>query len=147
MLNNAQVTYVNENGGNDLPDNWFEDITGWIGDLLANPLWSFLDWFTQAEWVSEVGELANDSCTPGTGILGELERRVGQTFPDLRAKQQAVVDAWRTFQRAWPWDKASTAEAYETQVKVFLAAVKAQIEQLEELPAVSYTHLTLPTKA
>lgn len=127
--NSGATTNANAN-----QDNWFNDIIPWITDILAGPLSLIFGWFAQAEWVSEVGELANDSCTPGTGILGELERRAGRTFPDLRVQQQGVVDRWRTFQRADPWDKERTAQTYEAGVKAFLAAVKAQIEALREVP-------------
>ncbi len=99
---------------------WITEIVIWLG--------SFSGWFTQAEWCEElVGTLTDDHASGGP--LDQFEMDVGQSFPDLQAMRQEVVDAWRTFQRAWPWDKAATAKAYGNKAAEFATALQATMAE------------------
>jgi len=80
----------------------------------------------KGEWVSDLcGELTDDHAEGGP--LGDLQAETGQQYPDLETKRQAVVDAWRAFQRAWPWDKDSAKANYEAKAQEFASALEAQI--------------------
>lgn len=88
-------------------------------------------WFTKAEWSEEIaGRLTDDHATGG--IVGELESQTGQSYPYLQSLRQQVVDAWRSFQRAAPWNKAKTAEEYQAKVRDFSNAVKQQVEAYQK---------------
>ena len=76
---------------------------------------------TSAEWQWDlVGDLTDDSATGGA--LGDLQAETGQQYPDLEAKRQAVVDAWRGWQRAL--FKSSPWANYETKLKEFASALE-----------------------
>jgi len=80
----------------------------------------------KGEWVSDLcGDLTDDHAEGGP--LGELQAESGQQYPDLEAKRQAVVDAWRAFQRAWPWGKDAAKANYEAKAQEFASALEAQI--------------------
>lgn len=84
-------------------------------------------WFTQSSWAEEIaGKLTDDHATGG--IIDELEAQTGKSYPDLQRMRQQVVNAWRTFQRAAPWNKASTVEAYQTRVQELSRAVQSEAE-------------------
>ncbi len=96
----------------------------WITGALA--LLKSLGWFTQAEWVPELcGDLTNNHSSGK--IINALESETGQTFPQLRTMLQEVVDAWRAFQRAWPWQKQATAGAYVEKVNAFGTKLQEEI--------------------
>ena len=85
-------------------------------------------WFEagKGEWCYDLcGDLTDDHATGGP--LGDLQASTGQQYPDLEAKRQAVVDAWRGFQRAWPWGKDSAKATYEAKAQEFASALEAQI--------------------
>ena len=101
----------------------------WITAALT--LLKSLGWFTQAEWVPELlGDLTNDHSSGK--IINALESETGQTFPQLRTMLQEVVDAWRTFQRAWPWQKQATAGAYVEKVNAFSTTLQEEIRKYAE---------------
>lgn len=84
-------------------------------------------WFAKAEWAEEIaGRLTDDHATGG--IVDELEAQTGKSYPDLQRKRQQVVNAWRTFQRAAPWNKASTVGAYQARVRELSQAIQAEAE-------------------
>jgi len=79
---------------------------------------------TSGEWEWDlVGDLTDDSATGGA--LGDLQASTGQQYPALEAKRQAVVDAWRGWQRAFlksgPWAN------YEAKLKDFASALETEI--------------------
>ena len=79
---------------------------------------------TSGEWEWDlVGDLTDDHATGGA--LGDLQAETGQQYPDLEAKRQAVVDAWRGWQRALfksgPWAN------YEAKLKEFASALETQL--------------------
>jgi len=80
----------------------------------------------KGEWVSDLcGDLTDDHAEGGP--LGELQAETGQQYPDLEAKRQAVVDAWRAFQRALPWGKDAAKTTYEAKAQEFASALEAQL--------------------
>ena len=80
----------------------------------------------KGEWCSDLcGELTDDHAEGGA--LGDLQAETGQQYPDLQAKRQAVVDAWRGFQRAWPWGKSSAKANYEAKAQEFASALETQL--------------------
>ena len=101
-------------------------------------------WFSKAEWTEEIaGKLTNDHATGG--IVGELEAQTGKFYPYLQSLRQQVVDAWRTFQRAAPWNKAKTAEEYQSKVRELSNAVKQEAEAYQEETAFVPTLAKIPT--
>lgn len=101
-------------------------------------------WFSQAELSEEiVGKLTNDHATGG--IVGELEAQTGQSYPYLQSLRQEVVDAWRNFQRAAPWNKASTAEEYSAKVRELSNAVKQEAEAYQKEATLVPTLGKIPT--
>lgn len=101
-------------------------------------------WFSQAEWSEEItGKLTNDHATGG--IVGELEAQTGKSYPYLQSLRQEVVDAWRNFQRASPWNKAQTAEEYQSKVRELSNAVKQEAEAYQEETALLPTLGKVPT--
>ncbi|KKM05562.1 hypothetical protein LCGC14_1752790 [marine sediment metagenome] len=95
--------------------------------LLAIGATAVTGWFAAGagEWVSELcGDLTDDHSSGE--VINTLEAETGQTFPQLRTKLQEVVDAWRAFQRAWPWGKDSAKAAYEAKAQEFASALEAQ---------------------
>lgn len=79
---------------------------------------------TTGEWCSELcGNLTDDHATGGP--LSDLQASTGQQYPELEAKRQAVVDAWRGWQRAFlktgPWAN------YEAKCKEFASALEAAV--------------------
>ncbi len=85
-------------------------------------------WFEagKGEWCGDlIGDLTDDSATGGP--LGDLQASTGQSYPDLEAKRQEVVDAWRTFQRALPWNKSSTKATYEKKAQEYASALEAAV--------------------
>lgn len=126
MINNAQlrIGYIPQNGGNgDNTDGWWEWVAG-----IVTWLEQFSGWFTQAEWCEVLAGTLTDDHASG-GPLDQFEMDIGQSFPELQAMRQAVVDAWRTFQRAWPWDKATTAKAYGNKAAEFATALQARMAE------------------
>ncbi len=104
-------------------------ITAVLGPILA--IAKGLGWFTQAEWAGELtGNLTNDHSTGK--IINALESETGQTFSQLRTMLQEVVDAWRAFQRAWPWQKQATAGAYIEKVNAFSTTLQEEILKYAE---------------
>lgn len=99
---------------------WAAGIVTWLAD--------FAGWFIQAEWCEELAGTLTDDHASG-GPLDQFEMDVAESFPDLQAKRQAVVDAWRTFQRAWPWDKTATAKAYGSKAAEFATALQARMAE------------------
>lgn len=88
-------------------------------------------WFTQTEWSEEIaGRLTDDTATGG--IVDELEAQTGKSYSYLQSLRQQVVDAWRNFQKAAPWNKAQTAEGYMAKVRELSGAVKKQAEAYQE---------------
>jgi len=88
----------------------------------------------KGEWCSELcGDLTDDTATGGP--LGELKADTGLAYPDLEAKRQAVVDAWRGFQGAWPWGKDAAKATYETKAQEFASALEAQVMATAPVPA------------
>lgn len=88
----------------------------------------------KGEWCYDLcGDLTDDSATGGP--LGELKASTGQAYPSLEAKRQAVVDAWRGFQRAWPWGKDAAKATYETKAQEFASALEAEIMVTASVPA------------
>ena len=80
----------------------------------------------KGEWCSELcGELIDDHAE--SGVLGDLQASTGQQYPDLEAKRQAVVDAWRAFQRAMPWGKDAAKAIYEQKAQGFGSALEATV--------------------
>lgn len=101
-------------------------------------------WFSKAEWAEEIaGKLTNDHATGG--IVGELESQTGQSYPYLQSLRQQVVDAWRNFQRAAPWNKASTAGEYQSKVRELSNAIKQEAEAYQEETALVPTLAKIPT--
>ena len=101
-------------------------------------------WFSKAEWAEEIaGKLTNDHATGG--IIDELEAQTGQSYPYLQSLRQQVVDAWRNFQRAAPWNKASTAGDYQAKVRDFSNAVMQEAEAYQEETALLPTLAKIPT--
>ena len=76
------------------------------------------------QWYSEVGSLLNDSADGG--VLENLKRETGRSYPYLEALRQDVVDKWRAYQRAMPWNKSSTLGTYQDAVNTFGIAVEAE---------------------
>ncbi len=113
-----------------------------IGGLLT--LAEMGGWFSKAEWSEEiVGKLTNDHASGG--IVGELEGQTGKSYPYLQSLRQQVVDAWRNFQRAAPWNKAQTAEEYQSKVRELSNAVKQEAEAYQEGTALLPTLANIPT--
>ncbi len=84
-------------------------------------------WFSKAEWSEEiVGKLTNNHAEGG--IIDELESLSARTYPNLRQLRQTVVDDWRAFQSAAPWDKAKTAEAYQARVRQLANEVSRELK-------------------
>jgi hypothetical protein len=88
--------------------------------------------FEQGNWCEELcGPLTNDAASGGP--LDALEAQVGQSFPDLQAKRQAVVNAWRNWQ--WPdpwyafWLRPPLLEEYRRQCQEFAEMVDAKREE------------------
>jgi len=80
----------------------------------------------KGEWCSDLcGELTNDHSSGE--VINALESETGQTFPQLRTMLQEVVDAWRAFQRAWPWGKDSAKANYEAKAQEFASALEAAV--------------------
>ena len=79
-------------------------------------------WFTQASW-DNGGKVVNQA-------YSGLKQLSGQTYPDIENKLDTVHDKWRTFQSAWPWDKASTATAYYQECANVAQMIKAQVVSL-----------------
>ena len=101
-------------------------------------------WFSKAEWAEEIaGKLTNDHATGG--IVGELETQTGKSYPYLQSLRQQVVDAWRNFQRAAPWNKASTAGDYQAKVRELSNEVKQEVEVYQEETALVPTLGKIPT--
>ncbi len=101
-------------------------------------------WFSKAEWAEEIaGKLTNDHATGG--IVGELETQTGKSYPYLQSLRQQVVDSWRNFQRAAPWNKASTAGDYQSKVRELSNAVKQEAEAYQEEATLLPTLGKIPT--
>jgi len=84
-----------------------------------------LGWWTQQEWYDEIaGHLTNDASTGE--IINELERLTGKSYPYLRELLQKVVDEWRWFQRALPWNKERAAGDYDRALREFAGAVERE---------------------
>lgn len=101
-------------------------------------------WFSQAEWSEEIaGRLTDDHATGG--IVDELQAQTKKSYPYLQSLRQQVVDAWRNFQRAAPWNKAQTAEEYQSKVREFSNAVKQQAESYQKETTLLPTLAKIPT--
>ena len=79
----------------------------------------------KGEWCYDLcGDLTDDHSSGE--VINDLEAETGQTFPQLRTKLQEVVDAWRAFQRAWPWGKGAAKATYEAKAQEFANALEAE---------------------
>lgn len=90
-----------------------------------------LGWFTQRDWHPEICGNIIDNTAEG-GILNALEEQTGEAYPELRVLLQDVVDSFRTFQWAAPWNKKSTAENYDAKLREFANAIKEKAEKWAE---------------
>ncbi|MBA7608893.1 hypothetical protein ES703_16077 [subsurface metagenome] len=102
----------------------------WLVDIY-NTLFAS-GFFEQGEWCQNLaGTLTNNSATGGP--LDAFEVEVGQSFPDLQAKRQAVVDAWRSWQSPDPWYafwlRPALLEEYREQCREFAEMVDAKREE------------------
>jgi hypothetical protein len=104
--------------------------------LLAIGATAVTGWFEagKGEWCYDLcGDLTDDHSSGE--LINDLEAETGQKFPALRTKLQEVVDAWRTFQRAMPWNKGSTKATYEAKAQEYATALEAQIMATSPVPA------------
>ncbi|GAI95740.1 unnamed protein product [marine sediment metagenome] len=117
MINSTQrIGYIPQNGGNgngNSPGVWEWLVTAWNW-LVQSGFFDTGQWFPDI-----VGQLTDDHATGGP--LDELQEQVGVEFPDLQALRQAVVDAWRGWQRSVLIRKPALL-AYREAVKQFAIA-------------------------
>jgi len=94
---------------------WLDIVTNVVTGLIGP---------TAGEWCSDLcGNLTDDHAIGGP--LSDLQAETGRQYPELEAKRQAVVDAWRGWQRALfksgPWAN------YEAKAKEFQSALETAV--------------------